>query len=408
MENQEQKGLFISIDGADGSGKSTQIQILAERFRSLGYEVEIIKFPQYGKKSAGMVEEYLNGKYGDADNVGPYASSIFYATDRYDAKDQIKTWLTQGKIVLSDRYVSANMGHQGGKIDDEEKRKQFFEWLYNLEYEVFQVPKPDINIILHVSSNISKKLLDELEKKKYLENSKQDIHEASSNHLKNANRVYLELNKLFDDFQLIDCSPDNLFLNKEVINQNIWKIISPFLKNKGDYSPDFIKSKGFLYGGELMFHHRKELHDNYTDDFYNILKVEKIFDNAKLPTRSYEHDAGLDLSSVESKTIYPGERAIVRTGLKIAIPEGHVGLVWDKSGLAKTGLNTMGGVIDAGFRGELTINIANVSNNIYNIEIGQKIAQLLIQKIENPLILETKLDDKTERGENGYGSSGLY
>ena len=390
-QTNKEKGIFISIDGSDGSGKSTQVNILVEKLKSLAYEVEMISFPQYGKKSAGIVEEYLNGKYGNADDVGPYVSSIFYATDRFDAKKQINEWLLQGKIVISDRYVSANMGHQGGKISNKDERKEFFEWLYNLEYDIFQVPKPDINIILHVNPNLSKNLLDKMAKKSYLETGTQDIHESNIKHLENANEVYLELNNLFDDFTLIDCSPENTLLGIEDINQEIWNNISPLLITEKPYSPNF-----------------KELHDRENEEFSSILKVEKVFDNAKLPSRGYENDAGLDLYSAESKTIYPGERAIIRTGIKMAIPDGYVGLIWDKSGIAKSGLNTMGGVIDAGFRGELTINIANVSNDIYNINMGQKIAQLLIQKIESPVILETKLSDKTDRGENDYGSSGLY
>ena len=388
---QKRKGFFIAIDGSDGSGKQTQTKILAEKFSSLGYEVKTISFPQYGKKSAGIIEEYLNGKYGHADDVGPYASSIFYATDRFDAKKQINEWLSEDKIVISDRYVSANMGHQGGKIKTKEERKEFFEWLYNLEYEVFQVPKPDINLVLHMNPNISKKLLDKLNKKNYLENSRQDIHESNTEHLKRANEVYLELSELFDDFTLINCSPENILLNIKEVSQKIWQALAPLLGEEKPYSPNF-----------------KKLHDKENIEFSSILKVEKIFDNAKLPRRGYENDAGLDLFSAESKTIYPGERAIIRTGIKMAIPEGHVGLVWDKSGIAKSGLNTMGGVIDAGFRGEITINIANVSNDIYNIDMDQKIAQLLIQKIESPLILETKINDETERGESSYGSSGLF
>ena len=392
MDNlNKEKGIFISIDGSDGSGKTTQTMILVEKLRRLNYEVETIKFPQYGKKSAGIIEEYLNGKYGHADDVNPYTTSILYATDRFDAKEQIENWLSEGKIVISDRYVSANMGHQGGKIETQEERKEFFEWLYNLEYEIFKVPKPDINIILHVDSDISKNLLDNLAEKSYIKKSGQDIHESDTKHLKKANEVFLELNDLFNDFTLINCSPDNTLLDIENISQKIWMNLPPLLTEEKSYSPDF-----------------KDLHDKEIEEFSNILKVEKIFDNAKLPSRGYKHDAGLDLYSAESKTIYPGERAIIRTGIRLAIPEGHVGLIWDKSGIAKSGLNTMGGVVDAGFRGELTINIANVSNDIYNIDMGQKIAQLLIQKIELPLILETKINDETERGESSYGSSGLY
>jgi len=384
------RGIFISIDGADGSGKETQTKLLAEKLANFGYEIETISFPQYGKKSAGIIEEYLNGKYGQADEVGPHASSIFYASDRFDAKETINNWLSEGKIVISDRYVSANMGHQGGKIEDENERQEFFEWLHNLEYNIFQVPKPDINIILQVDDKISRNLLDNLEKKEYLENISKDIHEIDENHLKKANAIYSQLDKIFDDFTVINCSPNNSLLSIEEINRIILDTISPLLNNSNNYSPDF-----------------KKLHDEQ-ENFGSVLRVEKIFDNSKLPSRSYKNDAGLDIYSIEARTIYPGERAIIRTGIKIAIPDAYVGLIWDKSGIAKSGLNTMGGVIDAGFRGELTINIANVSNDIYNIEMGQKIAQLLIQKIEVPVILETKLEDETERGKNSYGSTGLY
>ena len=127
-------GKFIVIDGTDGSGKATQTELLAEKLRYAGFDVALADFPQYGKKSAGPVEEYLNGKYGPAHEVGPYRGSIFYALDRYDASFEIKEWLKQGKIVISNRYVTANMGHQGGKIKDLEEKRRFYEWLYELEY----------------------------------------------------------------------------------------------------------------------------------------------------------------------------------------------------------------------------------------------------------------------------------
>ncbi|HDH07740.1 MAG TPA: thymidylate kinase, partial [Candidatus Moranbacteria bacterium] len=143
-------GKFIVIDGTDGSGKATQTKLLVERLKNDGHDVEIADFPQYGKKSAGLIEKYLNGKYGSAEEVGPYRASIFYACDRYDASFKIRKAVEEGKIVISNRYVTANMGHQGGKIKDPEERKKYFNWLYNLEYETFSIPRPDLNIILHV------------------------------------------------------------------------------------------------------------------------------------------------------------------------------------------------------------------------------------------------------------------
>ena len=119
--------MFIVIDGTDGSGKATQTQLLVEKLKSLGFDVEIADFPQYGQKSAGLVEEYLNGVYGSAQDVGPYRASILYAVDRYAASFKIKKWLEEGKIVVSNRYVSANMGHQAGKIKDYAERDKFLD-----------------------------------------------------------------------------------------------------------------------------------------------------------------------------------------------------------------------------------------------------------------------------------------
>ena len=141
----KQPGKFIVIDGTDGSGKGTQTKILVKRLENLGYDVAMADFPQYGQASAGLVEQYLNGNYGTAEEVGPYKASIFYACDRYDASFKIRKWLEEGKIVISNRYVTANMGHQGGKISNRKKRKKYFDWLYELEYKIFNIPKVEVS-----------------------------------------------------------------------------------------------------------------------------------------------------------------------------------------------------------------------------------------------------------------------
>jgi len=114
-------GKLIVIDGGDGSGKGTQFNLLLERLQKMDLDVQVKDFPQYGKKSAGAVEEYLNGVYGSPEDVGPYRASIFFAVDRYDASFEMREWLNSGAIVLCNRYVTANLGHQGGKIKDEEE-----------------------------------------------------------------------------------------------------------------------------------------------------------------------------------------------------------------------------------------------------------------------------------------------
>jgi dUTP pyrophosphatase len=139
------------------------------------------------------------------------------------------------------------------------------------------------------------------------------------------------------------------------------------------------------------------------------LEVKKLVPEAKLPTRAHSDDAGLDLYSSEEYTLQPEERHMVKTGIAVAIPSGFVGLIWDKSGLVvKAGLKTMGGVIDAAYRGEIMVIVANLSDTPYAIEKGAKIAQLLIQKVELPEICEVSELNDTPRGESGFGSSGSH
>jgi len=138
------------------------------------------------------------------------------------------------------------------------------------------------------------------------------------------------------------------------------------------------------------------------------IKIKKLHPDAILPKYANEHDAGMDLYASESLILQPGKRKLVSTGIAMAIPQGYVGLMWDKSGIAmKYGLKTMAGVIDAGYRGEIKILVHNLSNQEYLIEKGYKIAQMLIQPIEKKQLLEVEELDTTDRGEGGFGSSGL-
>jgi dUTP pyrophosphatase len=139
------------------------------------------------------------------------------------------------------------------------------------------------------------------------------------------------------------------------------------------------------------------------------LDVKKIVPEAKLPTRAHADDAGLDLYAVEDCVLEPGERRAIKTGIAMVIPFGYAGLIWDKSGLAlKAGLKTMGGVIDASYRGEIQAIVINLSSEPYRIEQGSKIAQLLIQKVELLEVCEVSEIDATIRGDRGFGSTGAY
>ncbi|NIA18370.1 MAG: dUTP diphosphatase [Actinobacteria bacterium] len=396
MENK--KGKFIVIDGTDGSGKATQTKLLAERLEKAGFEVEIADFPQYGQKSAALVEEYLNGKYGEANSVGPYRASVFYSIDRYDASFKIRKWLNQGKIVISNRYVTANMGHQGGKISDPLERKAYFDWLYNLEYKIFNIPMPDLNIILHIDAGLAQKLVDNKDAREYIGGRKRDLHEADLSHLKNAEKTYLEIAGAFPDFALIECVRSGKIMSRKEINDLIWheviKLLGARLRELHD------KQVGIKGLNSLTL-------NSAIGNSQSQIKVELLSPTAIIPTRAHVGDAGLDLYSDDNYTLFPKDMAGIKTGIKMQIPEGYVGLIWDKSGLAKQEIHTVGGVIDSGYRGEIIILVKNLSEDIFNIAKGQQIAQILIQKIESIEVVEDKINDETERGKNGFGSSGL-
>ena len=234
------KGKFIVIEGLDGSGKSTQTKLLEKRLKEEGYKVKRIDFPQYGKKSAGLVEEYLNGKYGSAKEVGPYRASIFYACDRYNAGFKIKEWLREGKIVISDRYTASNAGHQGGKIKEKKEREKFFKWLFDLEYGIFEIPKPDIILFLKTSADfslkLSSKITDKEKKQKkmlYLGKKKRDIHEKDKKHLVFALSSYLQFGKKFKkEFKIIECLENGKLLSIEEIHKYILNAIKKHILEK--------------------------------------------------------------------------------------------------------------------------------------------------------------------------------
>lgn len=219
------------IEGTDGSGKGTQTDLLVERLKAEGHRVQSISFPRYGERSAAMVEDYLHGKYGTAEEVGAYRASIFYAADRYAASAEIRQWLAEGQIVIANRYVGSNMGHQGGKIFDPDERAKYFAWVRDLEYTIFGIPKPDVNLILHVPAEIAYALIEKKDDRAYLQGKKRDIHEADIAHLKAAEVSYLDMAERFPEFTLVKCAPTNEIMSREAIHELIWSHIAPRLNN---------------------------------------------------------------------------------------------------------------------------------------------------------------------------------
>lgn len=221
----QRKPIFIAIEGTDCSGKATQTKLLKERFMAEGQPTETFAFPRYGKPACVLVEKYLHGEYGTAVEVGPFAGSMFYAADRYDASFDIRKNLEAGTNVICDRFTSSNMGHQAGKIDDLTERDSYLEWLDNLEFKLLNIPRPDKIVFLYVHPEISQKLMAERADKDYLKGKKKDMHEADMDHLMKASNAFLYVAKKYN-WIVIDCAPEGELLSIDTIHEMVWEEVN--------------------------------------------------------------------------------------------------------------------------------------------------------------------------------------
>lgn len=231
-ETDTKKGIFLVIEGTDGSGKGTQFTKLVDRLVQEGYEVATFDFPQYDQESSYFVRQYLNGDYGSADEVGPYTGSLFYALDRYQASKQIKQALDEGKVVVANRFTGSNMGHQGTKFTNAEQRRGYFIWLDNLEFQMLGIPRPDRNFVLRVPAETAQMMIDKKEKRSYTD-KRRDIHEADTSHMRRAVEVYDDMCNLFPkDFTRVDCVRGDKLMSIEDIHELLWKSIEQDLPVK--------------------------------------------------------------------------------------------------------------------------------------------------------------------------------
>ena len=225
------KGKLIVIDGTDGTGKTTQAALLVQHLKKEKRSVAIADFPRYGLPSAYFVEQYLNGRYGSASDVSPYGASLFYALDRFEAKQSLLKQLAKGQVVVSNRYVTANMGHQGGKITSRLARRRYLKWVDWLEHEILGLPRPDLTIILHVPAAQAQRLVDRKGRRDYIRR-KRDLHEADIAHLKAAEQTYLEIARRFPKCELVECVEKGKLLSPATIHEQIWGIVEQTLSSK--------------------------------------------------------------------------------------------------------------------------------------------------------------------------------
>jgi dTMP kinase len=181
-------GKFIDVEGIDGSGKQTQVALLARALESRGYSVLSTGFPQYPSWFGKLVGQFLNGDFGPLHSVDPHFAALLYAGDRFECKQPIVEALQSGRVVLTDRYVGSSMAHQTARVAPE-KRAEFRAWIEQLEYGIYGLPREDMVLYLRVPPNISQQLVARKSARAYTD-SAHDILEADLRHLQDAADMY--------------------------------------------------------------------------------------------------------------------------------------------------------------------------------------------------------------------------
>jgi len=185
------RGKVIALEGIDGSGKRTQLDLLAGALVARGLPAFRISFPRYESFYGKLVGQYLNGDFGTLATVDPHLSALLYAGDRLEAKPEIEAALASGKIVLVDRYIGSNMAHQSARVSSE-KREEFYGWLKQLEYGLYGLPAEDLVVYLRVPVEEAHRMVG-LKSARAYTNLKRDIQEADIKHLEQTALIYERL-----------------------------------------------------------------------------------------------------------------------------------------------------------------------------------------------------------------------
>jgi len=221
------KGKFIVIDGLDGSGKKTQLDLLVLYCRKQKIKTATVDFPQYYKTFFGrLAGRYLNGEFGDVEETNPYLTGLTFAGDRWQAKPDMLKALKQGRLLLANRYTSSSAAFMAGKFKSSSKQDRFIDWIYELEQKIYGCPNEDFVIYLSVPVAIGQKLVIKKGKRRYTgRKQKLDIHEKNLVYMERVKQIYLRMIKKRKNWFFIDCMKGKKLLSPEEIHQMILKIL---------------------------------------------------------------------------------------------------------------------------------------------------------------------------------------
>ena len=223
-------GKLFAIEGTDGSGKQTQFEKLCERLSQNGISYKTVSFPNYDSESSSLVKMYLSGRFGtNAKDVSAYIASTFYAADRYATfkTEGLEEYYNNGGIILADRYTTANMVHQAGKIKDPKERKKFLDWLLDFEFNLYGLPEPTRTFFLNMPTEYALKLMKNRENKFTHEQAK-DIHESDSSHLQDSYNAACSLVEEYNWYE-VKCVKNSEIRSIDDIHEEIYSEVKKYL-----------------------------------------------------------------------------------------------------------------------------------------------------------------------------------
>jgi dTMP kinase len=220
-------GKLIVIEGTDGSGKSTQFKLLQQRLNQENHVFKCLEFPRYAEPSSALIKLYLGGEFGSRPtDVNCYAASTFYAVDRYASyKQDWGQWYEEGGLVLTGRYTTSNAVHQASK-EEGEKQTAFLKWLYEFEYGLLGLPRPDLTIYLDVPTDFTEQLMRRREQDTH---TKADIHEKDTAYLAACRRTGRAAAAYYG-WTVIECVRDGVMRSIEDIHEEIYAHVAKLLE----------------------------------------------------------------------------------------------------------------------------------------------------------------------------------
>lgn len=193
---------LIAIEGIDGSGKGTQSARLVESLRSAGYRTAMLQFPRYSATNFGKaIGDFLNGKFGDLNQVHPQLAAVLYAGDRYESRELLLSLLQENDIVVLDRFVGSNLAHQAARLDGA-ARAELTAWIEQIEFGVFRLPKPSLTVLIDMSSQWSRELVARKAARDYT-TREADLQEQDLPYLEKVRRCYQDLALVRDDWSIV-------------------------------------------------------------------------------------------------------------------------------------------------------------------------------------------------------------